>query len=45
MHTKPKRILDGVLFPYTFEQIRQYCATDFNNRIRPINKVNSEIEN
>ena len=45
MHTKPKRILHGVLFPYTFEQIRQYCVTDFNNRIRPINKVNSEIEN
>ena len=45
MHTKPKRILDGVLFPYTFEQIRQYCATDFNNRIRPINKEKTEIEN
>ena len=45
MHTKPKKIWDGILFPYTFEQIRQYSLTEPNNRSRTVNKVSSEIEN
>ena len=45
MHTKLKRIWGRILFPYTFEQIRQFCVPDPNNRIHALNKVNSEIEN
>lgn len=33
------------MFPYTFEQIRQFCVPDQNNRSRIVNKINSEIEN
>ena len=33
------------MFPYTFEQIRQFCVTDQNNRSRTVNEVNSEIKN
>ena len=45
MHTKLKRIWGGILFPYSFEQIRQFCETNPNNRIHTVNKVNPEIEN
>ena len=45
MHTKPKTIWGGILFPYTFGQIRQFWVPGPNNRIRTVNKVNSEIEN
>ena len=33
------------MFPYIFEQIRQFRVTDQNNRSRTVNEVNSEIKN
>ena len=43
MHTKSKRIWGGILFSYTFEQIRQFRVISPNNWIHIVNKVNSEI--
>ena len=45
MHTKPKRIWGGILFPYSPKKIHQFCVTDLNDRSRTVNKVNPEIEN
>ena len=28
LHTKPKRIWVEIMFPYTFEQIRQFCVPE-----------------
>ena len=43
MHTKPKRIWDGILSPNTFEWIHQFFVTDPDKRSHALNKVNSEL--